>query len=398
VTTDLVIVGGGVIGLSVAWRARARGLSVVVLDRGPLAGAASHVAAGMLAPVTEADSGELELLALGTRSAAMWPGFAAELEESSGMAVGYRRCGTIAVAGDRDQAEALDRERELRARLGLTVRRLLPSAARRLEPALAPTIRLALEAPDDHAVDPRLACAALAVACERTGVVLRPGVEVAALVVAGGRAGGVELSTGERIAGGQVVVAAGPWSGALPGVPDAARVPVRPVKGQILRLRDPHGPGPLGRVVRFEGGYLVPRGDGRIVLGATMEERGFDTTATALGVHELLRDAAEVVPGILELVVDELSAGLRPATPDNAPAIGASRALDGLVYATGHHRNGVLLAPVTAGLVAAELAGERPRHAFSPDRFAEAGEHARSRDMAPPAPTAPRAGLRLSRR
>jgi glycine oxidase len=139
-----------------------------------------------------------------------------------------------------------------------------------------------------------------------------------------------------------------------------------------MRLRDPAGRGLLERVVRFEGGYLVPRDDGRLVLGATMEERGFDTTVTALAAYELLRDAAEVVPGVLELAVEELLAGLRPGTPDNAPVMGRAGALPGLHYATGHHRGGVLLAPVTADLLAGELAGERAEHAFSPDRFAKA--------------------------
>jgi glycine oxidase len=249
------------------------------------------------------------------------------------------------------------------------VQRLLPSAARRLEPALAPTLRLALAAPDDHAVDPRLACGALAVAAERAGVVLCPGAEVAEVLVRDDRATGVELVTGERVAAGQVVVAAGAWSSRLRGIPEDARVPVRPVKGQELRLRDPAGPGLLERVVRFEGGYLVPRADGRVVLGATMEERGFDTTVTGLGVYELLRDAAELVPGVLELVIEELVAGLRPCTPDNAPALGGVAAVAGLHYATGHHRNGILLTPVTADLVAAELAGERVEHPFPADRF-----------------------------
>jgi glycine oxidase len=277
------------------------------------------------------------------------------------------------VARDRDEAEALERELELRERLGLQVQRLLPSAARRLEPALAPAVRLAFDAPDDHAVDPRLVCAALAVACERGGAVLRPGTDAAEIVVRDGRVVAVATARGERIACQRAVVAAGPWSGAIAGIPEAARVPVRPVKGQIMRLRDPSGASLLDRVVRFEGGYLVPRGDGRIVLGATMEERGFDKTVTALAVYELLRDAAELVPGVLELVVEESAAGLRPATPDNAPAIGASGALDGLVYATGHHRNGVLLSPITADIVTADLLGEPHRHPFVPERFARPG-------------------------
>ncbi|MEY2535311.1 MAG: glycine oxidase, partial [bacterium] len=202
---------------------------------------------------------------------------------------------------------------------------------------------------------------------ERAGAVLRPGAEVTEV-----RPGeGVRLATGETVAAGVVVVAAGPWSGALPGIPEDARVPVRPVKGQSLRLRDPAGPGLIERVVRWDGGYLVPRSDGRYVLGATVEERGFDTGMTAGGVHDLLRDGSELVPGVLELEVEELIAGLRPGTPDNAPVIGSSPAAPGLVWATGHYRNGALLTPVTADLVVAELCGEDGDPAFSPLRFAE---------------------------
>ncbi|MBA3327505.1 MAG: FAD-dependent oxidoreductase, partial [Solirubrobacterales bacterium] len=180
----------------------------------------------------------------------------------------------------------------------------------------------------------------------------------------------VVLRGGEAVHADQVVVAAGARAAHLAGLPEAARVPVRPVKGQIMRLRDPQGPGLLERIVRFDGGYLVPRGDGRYVLGATMEERGLDTTVTAGALYELLRDASELVPGVLELVVEETAAGLRPGTPDNAPIIGRSDAVDGLLWATGHHRNGILLAPVTADLVAGALAGEAVPEAFAPQRFA----------------------------
>jgi glycine oxidase len=320
-----------------------------VYDRGELGAGTSRVAAGMLAPVAEADAGERALLELGLRSAALWPAFAEELVAASGVDIDYRTTGTLMLARDRDEAEALERERDLRERLGLRVERLLPSAARRLEPALAPTLRGALHLPDDHAVDPRLVCAALARAAEQAGVVLRPGVEVREPAV---------------LPADQVVVAAGPWSAAFGG-----EAQVRPVKGQSLRLRDPAGPGLLDRIVRFEGGYLVPRSDGRYVLGATTEERGFDTAVTALGVYELLRDAGELVPGILELEIEETIAGLRPGTPDNAPILGRSPSDPRLVWATGHYRNGVLLAPVTAELVAAELAGEAQPHAFGPERF-----------------------------
>jgi len=352
---DVAIVGGGIVGLAIAWRARARGLSVVVYDRGELGAGTSRVAAGMLAPVAEADAGERALLELGLRSAALWPAFAEELVETSGIDIDYRTTGTLMLARDRDEAEALERERDLRERLGLRVERLLPSAARRLEPALAPTLRGALHLPDDHAVDPRLVCAALARAAERAGAVLRPRVEVR---------GGANVRELAALPAEQIVIAAGPWSAAF-----GDEAPVRPVKGQSLRLRDPAGPGLLDRVVRFEGGYLVPRGDGRYVLGATTEERGFDTAVTALGVYELLRDAGELVPGVLELEVEETIAGLRPGTPDNAPILGRSPSDPRIVWATGHYRNGVLLAPVTAELIAAELVGEAEAHPFGPERF-----------------------------
>jgi glycine oxidase len=353
---DVIVIGGGIVGLSVAWRAQQRGLATLVLERDGLAGGATHAAAGMLAPVSEARLAERELLALGRASAARYPTFVAELVELTGEDPGYRACGTLAVARDRDEAEALEREQAEREALGLPVERLRASEARRREPALAPTLRLALAVPDDHAVDPRALARALALAVERAGGALRERTPVAR-VIAGDAIEGVELADGERIAAEQVVVAAGAWAGALDGLPEQARIPVRPVKGQILRLRDPAGPGLLRHVLRMQPGYLVPRGDGRYVLGATMEEQGFDVAPTAGGVHELLRDAVELVPGVSELAIEEVAAGLRPGTPDNAPVLGAG-ALPGLQWAAGHFRHGVLLAPITAELLAASLAGE----------------------------------------
>jgi glycine oxidase len=337
---DVAVVGGGVIGLAVAWRARQRGLDVAVLDRGPLGRGASHVAAGMLAPVAEADAQERALLELNLRSARRWPSFAQELRDVTGIDVGYRACGSLLLARDRDEAEAVERERELRERLGLRVERLLPSAARRREPALAPGLRLALALPDDHAVEPRRVVEALVEACTRAGVRLLPGTPVS----------DVTALSAER-----VVVAAGAWSGEL------GDVPVRPVKGQALLLRDPSGPGLAEHVLRWgppTPGYLVPRGDGRYYLGASVEERGFDTATTTGAIYELLRDAAELLPGILELEIDEVLAGLRPGTPDNAPVLGPDPADPRVVWATGHYRNGILLCPATADVIAAELAGE----------------------------------------
>jgi len=371
-SVDLAVIGGGAIGLAVAWRACQRGLSVTVLERAQPGAGSSGVAAGMLAPVTEAGFGEDDLLALNRESACRWSAFAAELARASGAEPGYQRSGTLLVAADRDAAEALDREIAYRDSLDLPVARLLPTAARALEPALAPTMRAAMHAPDDHAVDPRALIDALAAAVRAAGGELRSGCEVASLEIDGNRVDGVRLTGGEHVRAAVVLVAAGCWSGSLHGLPPEARLPIRPVKGQILRLRDPDGPGLLERVLRTSEVYVVPRGDGRYVLGATVEERGFDTGVTAGAMHDLLRDAYDVLPGISELEVEEASAGLRPGTPDNAPIIGPG-ALDGLHWATGHYRNGILLAPITADLVADALVGEpapelaRP---FAPGRFA----------------------------
>jgi len=376
---DLLVLGGGVIGLSAAWRARERGMSVTVLERDTAGGGTSRVAAGMLAPVAEVEFGEAgrRILELGLRSAEIWPAFASALEAVAGRDVGLMRTGTLLVARDDDEAGELERQIAFRKSLGLRAERLLPSEAREREPALTPTVRLALEAPEDHSVDPRRLLAALRGACEATGVRLREHARALSIDIdaAGERVTGVTLSCEqgvERLAAPRVLLAAGAWAGQIEGLPAHARVPVRPVKGQLLRLRDPAGPGLLGRVVRFAGGYLVPRADGRYVLGATMEERGFDTRPTAGAIHELLRDAHELLPGVSELEIEELCVGLRPGTPDNAPVIGAG-AVEGLIWATGHHRNGILLAPLTADLVLEELTGERPANplllACAPGRF-----------------------------
>jgi glycine oxidase len=367
---DVAVVGAGVIGLAVGWRLAQRGLGVVVLESGAEpARQTSSVAAGMLAPISETLATEVPLMRLGLASVNAYPELVAELQDITGMDTGYLRCGTLLAARDADEAEALGREIALRERFHLRVQRLRASEARRLEPALAPTLRLALEVPDDHAIDPRKLTAALVRALANDGGELRLNAPVASLSVAGDRVTGVKLADGTRVTAGNVVVAAGPWSSALDGVPAGASIPVHPIKGQILRLHDPAGPGLLTRVLRMTGGYLVPRGDGRYVLGATMEERGFDTTVTAGAVFELLRDASELLPSVTELVIDELSAGLRPATPDNAPAIGPG-VLPGLHWATGHFRHGILLTPITAELVARGLVGESIPGEFAPTRFA----------------------------
>jgi glycine oxidase len=346
---DLAVAGGGAIGMACAWRAAGRGLRTVVLDAGEPG--AWQVAAGMLAPVSETEPGESAALELGLRAVRGFAGFCAELAEASGRDPGHRPSGTLLVARDRDEAEALERSLAFRRELGLEVERLRPSQARRAEPALAPTVRLGLDVPGDHSVDPRRLVAALATAFERVGGTIRRA-RVAAVATEDDRAAGLRLDTGDVVRAGQVVLATG---ASRVDVPDP--VPVRPVKGQILRLRDPRGPGLIERTVRGPQAYLVPRVDGGYVLGATMEERGYDTAPTAGGVYELLRDMSEIVPGVLELEIEELLAGLRPATPDNLPAIGHGT-VDGVLWATGHFRNGILLAPLTAELIAAAACGE----------------------------------------
>jgi glycine oxidase len=381
--TDVVIAGGGVIGMSIAWRAAQAGLRVVVAERSEAGAGATHVAAGMLAPVTEADFGEQDMIALNLAAAEQFASFAEELEAVSGCPTGYRRTGTLSVAVDRDQAEALERMHRFRLSLGLEGEQLSARECRRLEPALAPRVLGGVVAPGDHSVDPRALLSALGVAAARAGAELLEGegAAVEELLIAGGRAAGARLADGRELMAGQVVIAAGAASAAIEGLPVDAGVRVRPVKGQILRLRaTATAPQPLARVLRTEDVYAVPRADGILVVGATMEERGFDTTVTAGAVLDLLRYAYDVVPGIAELELIELEAGLRPTAPDNRPIVGAG-AVEGSVWATGHWRNGVLLAPVTADAVVSVLAGRALPpllEPFSPARFERSPEPAGS--------------------
>lgn len=372
---DAVFVGGGVIGLSSALAACRRGLSVAVVDPAPGRGA-TYAAAGMLAAVTEAHFGQEQLGRLLVEGAARWDAFAAEVEEESGHGIGYVRCGTLVVAADADDRAWIDRLLAYQQSLGLDAARRSASACRRLVPALAPGVRGGAEVAGDHQVDNRLLADALVAACRSRGVTLMAD-RVATVVCDEGRASGVTLGSGDRVAAAAVVIAAGCDSGRLPGVPAGALPAVRPVKGHILRLRGPAEPPLLGRTVRAlvhgRSVYLVPRQGGSLVVGATVEERGFDRTVQAGPVHALLSDAREVVPGLDDLELVECAAGLRPGSPDDAPVVGWT-GVAGLAVATGHFRNGILLAPITASAVADLLAGADPADgpfaAFGPDRFA----------------------------
>lgn len=376
-TSDVLVIGGGIIGLVTAWRAAQRGFTTALLDPEP-GGGAAQVAAGMLAAVTELHYGEQTLLGLNLASADRYPDFVAELTEATGQDLGYRRCGTLAVALDADDRAHLRELHALQRQSGLDSEWLSGRECRRLEPMLAPGVRGGLRVDGDHQVDPRRLAKALVTACERAGVVFhRTWAE--RLTVVRDRAAGVVTADGTELSAGQVVLAAGSLSGRLAGVPDAVLPPVRPVKGQVLRLTVPKPYAPfLSRtvraVVRGSHVYLVPRENGELVVGATNEELGWDTTVTAGGVYELLRDAHELVPGITELPLTETRAGLRPGSPDNAPLLGPTE-LDGLLLATGHYRNGVLLTPVTGDALAHALAtGELPEVArpFTPKRFSPA--------------------------
>jgi glycine oxidase len=356
------IVGGGVIGLSCAWELSRNGHDVTVVAPTPGRDGASWVAAGMLAPVTEAQFGESALTALLLEGARLWPGFAAALEEASGQAIGYDTTGTVTVALDTSDRASLDDLLAYQHSLGLDAHRRNATECRRLVPALSPALRGGIEVPGDHQVDNRALLGALATACRGAGVTF---VEAAVCAVAAGP--GLVLADGHRLRPEHVLLAAGTGLPGIAGLEASGLPAVRPVKGHILRLGPPAAgrgaPAPLlERTVRGlvhgRSVYLVPRRDGSVVVGATVEECGDDTAVRAGAVHELLCDARAIVPGIDELELCEAATGMRPATPDNTPCIGWT-AMEGVAAAVGHYRNGILLAPLTAA-AAVDVLGRRP--------------------------------------
>ncbi len=348
---DVVIVGGGVIGLCCAWRLSRRGAEVAVVEKSTPPAGATRVAAGMLAPVGELAFGEPELLKMTLAAAELYPEFVAELEAASGRSTGYAARGALHVALDRDEAAELRRVHELQRSLRLGAEWLPPGRCRELEPGLTPSLNGGVYAPGEAAVDPRALSEALLAALDAEGVDVRTETEVDAGLPEGERLAGVRIATGEELRAPTVVLATGAWSGQAAWLPERARPPVRPVRGQFVELRARDGEAPCARIVASARVYLAPRPDGRLIAGATVEEQGFDTTATAGGVHELLREAYRLLPDVAEMELVEAAAGLRPATPDNLPLIGPG-GVDGLLWATGHYRNGILLAPLTADAVA----------------------------------------------
>jgi glycine oxidase len=367
--TDVLIVGGGTIGLAIGFELVRRGTRTTIFEKDRAGRGTSYQAAGMLAPDAEIEFEERELYDFNRESLRRWPDFADRVEAASGQSVDYRDEGTLIVADDRDAAEALERLYTFQQDQGLNVEWLTGEEAREIEPFVAPRLSAAVFAPSDHQVDNRRLVDALRTAFQAEGGTLHEHTPVQA-VVPDAETPAVRTADGERVAGDCVVVAAGVWSRELDGLTPDAQPPVRPVKGQMIQMRRTR-PFDLQHVVRGPEAYLAPKSDGRVVMGATSEELGFDTTVTAGGLFDLLEGGWEVVPGIRDLPVDETWAGLRPASRDHAPLLGASAA-PGVAMATGHYRHGILLTPITAEEMARLVCtGETSEwiEPFSPQRF-----------------------------
>lgn len=369
---DLVVVGGGVIGLSVARCAALAGLRTIVVEKDTPGNEASRAAAGMLSPVGEQMEPE-PFLNLGLHSLSLYPEFAAELQAETSLTVGYRPNGKLEVAFDGHEMESLRahlRSHGDRVSLADPLRLLSGEEVRELEPALSPGVLGGLLLPGDHSVDNRALTRALLRSCELAGVALLTHAPVRRLVQTSGRVRGVALEDGSEIHGPAVVLAAGAWSSRLEGLPRP--LSVRPVRGQMLSVDAV--PPPCHRVIATPRAYLVPRDD-HLIVGATSEEVGFDRRPTPEGVLTLLNGLLEAFPHLQSAPIRETWTGFRPATPDDLPILGPDPLLSGLVYATGHYRNGILLAPATARLICDQILGAGPDgpildalRPFAPDR------------------------------
>ncbi|MFC5556808.1 glycine oxidase ThiO [Methylobacterium iners] len=372
--SDVVIVGAGVIGLSIAWRLAERGRSVTVLERETIGAGASLAATGMLAPAAEHEPGSDPLLPLALESLSRWPAFRDALQAASGLDIDYREEGTLVLAVGRDEVERLRFRHDLQRRSGIDAHWLSGSEVRAREPSLRPSIGAGLFCPHDHQVDPAKVMAALVRACRTAGVTIVERCPVEALDWAGERVAGVRAG-GEGIGAEAVVLAAGAWSGETGLLPEALALPVRPVKGQSLALRTTARTGTLSHMVWTEQVHMAPKADGHLIVGATVEECGFREGVTAGGLYALLEGARRVMPAIEEMAVEAVWSGFRPTSDDDALIIDALA--PGLVVATGHHRNGYLLNPATADAVAELVTtGELPAFArgFGLSRFAPAEE------------------------
>ena len=362
----VLIVGGGIIGLSIGWTLARAGRRVELFERDTVGSGASRKAAGMLAPDAELEFEETTLHALNQESRRRWPEFARTLEADTGADVGLRTEGTLIAADDRDAAEALRRRYEFQRTHDLEVDWLGGAEAREREPFLAPDLSAAVWSPQDHQVNNRAVVDALHEGLRQHGGRVHEHTSVDAVDPEAARPA-LRTAEGDRVEGDTVVVAAGAWSRGLDGLD--GQLPIRPVKGQVMGLAS-DSTFDLRHVVRGPDAYVVPKDDGRVVVGATSEEMGFCDRVTADGLYENLEGGWEVVPGILDLPVECVCTGFRPASRDHAPVLGP--VAPGIVAATGHFRHGILLTPVTAQEVARYvLDGEVSEwiEPFRPSRF-----------------------------
>jgi len=370
----VAIIGAGVVGLGIAWRLAARGAHVEVFDRDAAGAGATYAAAGMLAACAEAEPGEEALVALGRESQARWPSFAAELLQASGIDVELRTEGTLILALTADDQARLHHHLSFQQKLGLPLQWITPTETRQREPHLSGKLTGAVWSPEDHQVDNRKLASALLIAADGAGAIVREHTPVKEISITGGRADGIILADEKKVPADVVVLAAGAWSRGIAGFPHELRPPVRPIKGQMLALRMDAAAPLLNHVIWAPGVYLVPRRNGRLIVGATVEEKAFDTSLTAGGLLTLLEAAWRAVPSIEDLPIEEMWVGHRPGSRDDAPILGYGPG-QGLIYATGHHRNGILLAPVTADAMACLVlhgALDPAIRPFSPERFARA--------------------------
>lgn len=347
--SSVSIIGSGVAGLGIAWALAQGGMRVTVFDQGKIGRGASWAAAGMLAAALETEAGEETLLPFALTAQRLWPEFAARLEAASGLSVGYRESGTLSIAPLRDDVGYLRHRQAFLTQCGLSVIWLDRAELKQREPFLSPRISHALFSAGDHQVDNRALVTALHAACVKSGVVFHENTKVDEVVLADHRLTGIRVKD-EVLATQHLVVAAGAWSGQLRGLPPANLPPVFPMKGQMLALQmDPAQP-LIRHVVWTPHVYLVPRGDGRLVVGATMEDKGFDAALTGGGVLHLLRETFEVLPGMEELPLLESWVGFRPTSRDDAPVLGPS-GIEGVTFATGQHRHGILMTPLIAAAI-----------------------------------------------
>lgn len=366
-----VIIGGGVCGLAIGWELAESGLAVTIVERGHCGGEATHAAAGMLAAVAECEPGEEQLLQLTRWAQQLWPSYLDRLEASSGLRPDYRDEGILVVALNRDEVERLRFRHEFQTSLGLPLTWLEGHELREREPHLRQSAAAAIYSPEDHQVDNRQLAESLKQAYVNAGGRLREDCEVTSLDFSEPTHKRISLGNGEVLEAKTVVLAAGAWTRGLPGLPDAAKPPVRPLKGQSLALQMVPKSPLLAHVLWTEQIYCVPRRDGRLIIGATVEERGFDDSITAGGIYALIEGARRALPGIEDLPLIESWSGFRPGCRDDAPVLGETP-VPGLHLATGHHRNGILLAPVTGHCIAQQiLTGALPEAArpFTLARF-----------------------------